>query len=150
MKDMDNLDLLVLEGDEILKTLLKKAYERGAADMYARIVNAAAAVGPIAASPPNVDGPGAEEVLLARKPAKKAVGRASSTAPQSSSDRAPRGALDRALKKVLSEHPGLKIKDCEELVRKIDPRISIASVGNTLRRLRGSKYYSEGGRWFLM
>ena len=63
--------------------------------------------------------------------------------------RAPRGALDKALSEALSAKPGLKISDYEKMVAEIDNRISTNSVGNTLRRLEGTKYRQTNGKWYL-
>lgn len=147
MKLNPNLDGLVGEGDTFLKALLEKAYERGAADMHALIMNTASQVvvaSPAKPSPKAMNGSAGTTAkpVKATKSKKKRTSKAS--------ERAPRGSIDKALNDALYKKPGLTVKDYEVMAIKAEPRISITSIGNTLRRLKGTKYRNEGDRWFLM
>jgi hypothetical protein len=67
--------------------------------------------------------------------------------------RAPRGSVGQAVDDVLRAEPGLSIIDIESRVEKLNPEISIKSVGNELRRLEGKKYKRDrpgGYQWFLV
>ena len=150
-----NLKGLASEGDKILKSLLEQAYKRGAEDMRVRILSAANGGIAEAGEPTQSSAAGATRVAAPAKPPQPAkpkakARRANKKAGKTSSGRAPRGALDAALEKALTESPGLEVKDYVRLTREIEPRISETSVGNTLRRLKGKKYRSQGKRWFLI
>jgi len=146
-----NLEGLVDEGDKVLKTLLAKAYQRGAADMQARILSAAGELDVI--DPAKDKSSKSNGFVPAPKPKakpKQAKAKKTTKPATGARGRAPRGALDAALNRALTDNPGLRIRDYEKLVREIEPKASVTSVGNTLRRLKGKKYRSQGDRWFLM
>jgi 3,4-dihydroxy-2-butanone 4-phosphate synthase len=64
--------------------------------------------------------------------------------------RAPRGALERAVKQALTERQGQTEQELVEAVAVIDPQVSPRSIGGQLRRFRDTRYRQEGRRWFLM
>lgn len=143
-----DLDGLVTEGDKVLKSLLEQAYARGAADMQARILNAASGL---------ANGSGPEGIGSNGKATRKVADAPSSAKPAKprkskqtkSPSRAPRGALDAALFEAVSTKPGLRVRDYEAMVLEIEPKASVTSIGNTLRRLEGKKYRNDSGRWYI-
>ena len=126
---------------DVLRKLLEKAYERGASDMRDSIMQAAYSSLP---SPETAAASSKEQV--GTEAAKDEV---ESGEPTSVSEKAPRGAVEQALKAVMTEKPGLIIVEYERMVTDLDPRISPKSVGNTLRRLEGEKHVRVQDKWYL-
>jgi hypothetical protein len=81
--------------------------------------------------------------------AAQAVFEARSAARAQQDVRAPRGLLRNALREALTQRPGATEIELQELVEKMDTRVSPRSVGGELRRMRGSLYRQEGRKWFL-
>ncbi len=65
--------------------------------------------------------------------------------------RARKGAVGVLLKRILTNHPGLKIVEIETAAKTMDATLAVKSLGNELRRLEGEKYKRDvQDRWFLM
>lgn len=67
-----------------------------------------------------------------------------------SSERAPRGAVRRAITAVLRHRQGLTELEIGDAASGLDPNVSPRSVGAELRRLKDRRYRMENGRWFLI
>lgn len=72
------------------------------------------------------------------------------TLPTDAPSRAPRGALDEVLERVLADHPGMTTPEVEVAVLSADPRIAIKSVYNRLRHWEksGRRFRRSGQRWY--
>lgn len=64
--------------------------------------------------------------------------------------KAPRGAVQEALGKILANGVGLTLPELEESVAKANDLISPKSVYNHLKEKEGQVYRKDGGKWFLL
>lgn len=73
------------------------------------------------------------------------------TVSEERSDRrkAPKGLIETITKRILNEHPGLRLSDLEVVVLDADPRIAKKSVYNHLNANRETLYRHENGHWYL-
>jgi hypothetical protein len=140
-----NLDHLLLP----IRTAIDEAYEEGYSHGYtaavSKLVASVEAMAPTAVKPNGQGEREATESVDTDKADDLSAYR--SNAPQ---PRAPRGALDEILERVLAEKPGMTTQEIEAAVAHDDPRIAIKSVYNRLRHFEktGRRFRRHNSRWY--
>jgi len=149
MNDDDLLNIIAeaVKNSDAAKAAIARfrvaAYNDGAEHMRDLILSAAAVKLPESGDHPQLSSPnstGVSSVYLAH------------TADRNGR-RAPRGSVGAAIDSVLRKKPGLPIVELETEVARLNPEVSIKSVGNELRRMEGRKYRRDragGYHWFLL
>jgi hypothetical protein len=60
------------------------------------------------------------------------------------------GTVRPLIERILADRPGLRVIDVQAAAAELDNDISPTSVGNELRRHKGTRYRQDGARWFLI